>query len=73
MVDSSLRLSVSSRTIMPRPVVRRSLSDQRSQFNLGLLIALITFAFAVGFVPERPNELASICQKHHPTIACQVW
>ena len=37
------------------------------------LIASICFLLCMVFVPEKPNNLASICQKYNSEVACQVW
>ncbi len=42
-------------------------------FKAHSLLALICLFVAIIFAPERPQDLASICERHHPVIACQVW
>ena len=37
------------------------------------LLASICFLLCIAFVPEKPTNLASICQKYHSSTACQVW
>ena len=37
------------------------------------LLASICFLLCIAFVPEKPANLASICQKYHSSVACQVW
>jgi len=37
------------------------------------LLASICLLLCIAFVPEKPTNLASICQKYNSSIACQVW
>ena len=37
------------------------------------LVALSCIAVSVIFVPESPDQLASICETHNSIAACQVW
>ena len=37
------------------------------------LLASICFLLCIAFVPEKPSNLASICQKYNSSSACQVW
>ena len=38
-----------------------------------LILVLISLSFAVFLAPETPQEIASICEKHNSSNACQVW
>ena len=59
--------------------VRRLRNDKRLSVqnkNTSLikpLIASICFLLCIAFVPEKPTNLASICQKYNSSLACQVW
>ena len=35
--------------------------------------ASICFLLCILVVPEKPTNLASICEKYNSSIACQVW
>ncbi|MBW3042591.1 hypothetical protein DNJ73_00150 [Prochlorococcus marinus XMU1408] len=37
------------------------------------LIASICFLLCLVFVPEKPTNLSSICEKYNSYAACQVW
>ena len=47
--------------------------EQPLNVHLGVVIAFAFIGFAMFFVPERPQQLASICEKHNSELACQVW
>tara|TARA_B100000579_G_scaffold403020_1_gene386721 strand:+ start:359 stop:583 length:225 start_codon:yes stop_codon:yes gene_type:complete len=52
----------------------KRLSVQKKNKNLiKPLLASICFLLCIAFVPEKPNNLASICQKYNSSVACQVW
>ncbi len=61
----------------------RSKLSQHSNDNQGLvwdfgsvspfLVVLSLITFAMICAPERPDYQASICQKHNPVVACEVW
>ena len=51
-----------------------SCASQKSNiFNLIFVIPFILISIAIFSVPDRPDYLASICEKHHSEIACSVW
>ena len=47
--------------------------EKRDQSLLKPLFASICILLCIAFVPEKPTNLASICQKYNSTVACQVW
>ena len=51
---------------------RLSIHNKKTKL-LKPLIASICFLLCIAFVPEKPTNLGSICQKYNPSIACQVW
>ena len=73
MVSSALGLSRSPSTILKCQGAYRSTRQSRSCVKLSLAMALLCMSYAIFFVPEKPNQLASICEKHNSVIACQVW
>ena len=52
----------------------KRLSIQKKNQNLvKLLFASIFFLLCIIVVPEKPSNLASICEKYNSSLACQVW
>ena len=52
----------------------KRLSVQKKNPNfMKPLLASICFLLCIAFVPEKPSNLASICQKYNSSVACQVW
>ena len=52
----------------------KRLSVQKKNQNLiKPLLASICFLLCIIIVPERPTNLASICEKYNPAPACQIW
>ena len=52
----------------------KRLSLQKKNQNLiKPLFASIFFLLCIIVVPEKPTEVASICEKYNSSIACQVW
>ena len=37
------------------------------------LFASICFLCCIVLLPEKPSNLASICEKYNSSVACQVW
>jgi len=52
---------------------KRLFVQKKNQNLIKPLIASICFLLCIAFVPEKPTNLASICQKYHSSAACQVW
>ncbi len=53
---------------------QKRLSVQKKNKNLiKPFFASICFLLCIAFVPEKPTNLASICQKYNSSLACQVW
>ena len=74
MVASYLKPSVNSACGVRRLRNDKGLSvDGNNQKLIKPLIASISFLLCIAFVPEKPTNLASICQKHNSIAACQVW
>ncbi len=74
MVSSSLPLHLSSPSLInSRGKVIKYESEDKLMRLLRLASALSCLLICIAFVPERPIELASICQRHHPAVACEVW
>ena len=47
--------------------------QKKNQTFIKPLLAAIFFLLCIVVVPERPTNLASICEKYNSSAACQVW
>ena len=47
--------------------------QKKNQSLIKPMLVSICFLLCIAFVPEKPNNLASICQKYNSSLACQVW
>ena len=47
--------------------------EKKNQNFIKPLVASICFLICIALVPEKPTNLASICQKYNSYAACQVW
>ena len=53
---------------------QKRISVQKKNQNLiKPLLASFCFLLCIIFVPEKPNHLASICEKYNSSAACEVW
>ena len=52
---------------------KRLFEQKKSQNLLKPLLASICLLFCLIIVPEKPSNLASICEKYNSSAACQVW
>ena len=74
MIASCLKPSLKSIHGPSRLGNAKRLSVQKKNQNIiKPLLASICFLLCIAFVPEKPTNLASICQKYHSSAACQVW
>ena len=74
MIASCLKPSLNSANGMIRLSNTRKLSEKkRNQSLFKPLLASFCFLVCIAFIPEKPTNLASICEKHNPELACQVW
>ena len=74
MIASYLKPSVNSIPKVRRLSKDKTLSIQKKNQNLiKPFLASICFLLCIAFVPEKPSNLASICQKYNSSSACQVW
>ncbi len=51
---------------------RLSLQKKNQNF-IKPFLASIFFLISIVVVPEKPSNLASICEKYNSSLACQVW
>ena len=46
---------------------------KKNQNSIKPLLAAIVFFLCIVVVPEKPSNLASICEKYNSSLACQGW
>ena len=52
----------------------RNLARQKKKPSLMKpVVASMCFLMCIVFIPEKATNLASICEKYNPVVACQVW
>ena len=74
MIASSLKPSLNSMHRVTRLANAERLSvKQKNQNLIKSLLASICFLLGIAFLPQKTNNLASICQKHNAPVVCQVW
>ena len=74
MVASCLKPSLNSTHGVSRLRNGKRLCLQKRNQNLFKpFLASMCFLLCIAFVPEKPANLASICQKYNSSFACQVW
>ncbi len=52
-------------------ITLRAEERNRLQWFLGMVICFV--GMIILFTPEKPQQVASICEKYNTTNACQVW
>ena len=52
---------------------KRLYVDKKNQNLIKPFLASIFFLLCIIVVPEKPSDLASICEKYNSSYACQVW
>ena len=74
MIDSFIKPSLNSVYGVSKLRNEKRLSLKKKNQNLiKPLLASICLLLCIAFVPEKPSNLASICQKYNYSTACQVW
>ena len=74
MIASYLEPSLNSINGARKLINHKRVSVKKKNQNLVKpLLASIFFLFCVVAVPEKPSNLASICEKYNSSLACQVW
>ena len=74
MIASYLKPSLNSINGATKFIKHKRLSVQKKNQNLTKpLLASILFLLCIIVVPEKPSNLASICEKYNSSLACQVW
>ena len=52
---------------------KRFCVQKKNHIFIKPLLASIFFLLCIVVVPEKPSDLASICEKYNSSLACQVW
>ena len=52
---------------------KRITIQENNQNLIKPLLVSICFLFCITLIPEKPANLASICEKYNSSVACQVW
>ncbi len=74
MIASYLKPSLNSIDGVSKLSNHKRLSVQKKNQNLIKPLFASTFLlFCIIVVPEKPSNLASICEKYNSSVACQVW
>ena len=74
MISSYLKPSLNSINGASNLSNHKRLSVQKKNEKLiKPLLASIFFLLCIIVLPEKPSNLASICEKYNSSVACQVW
>ena len=77
MICSSLRTSAISQAKLvysqPRNASLFKQSRPKKSSKGSLAIGFLCLVVLFALIPERPQQFASACQKHHSSAACNVW
>ena len=73
MLSAPIGLSEATFSMLPFQGHTKLITKFQSGFTGSFAMAFACVTFVTIFVPERPNQLASICEKYNSAIACQVW
>ena len=74
MIASCIEPSLNSVNGISRLTKHKKLMiKKKNQSLIKPLIASVCFLLCIVFVPEKPTNLASICEKYNSSDACQVW
>jgi flagellar biosynthesis protein FlhB len=52
---------------------KRLFVQKKNQDLVKPLLVSMFFLLCIILVPEKPSNLASICEKYNSSLACQVW
>ena len=72
MTDSCFSSSRDSRMILSHYLSGRTIQHKKS-LNIISFLMIVCMTAAICLAPESPEQLASICERHNPEIACLVW
>ena len=73
MVATLIRVFGSVSPMMPvRQYSSFALEERQSSWKLSFILVFVFLACASLVAPERPDQLASICERHNAVTACRV-
>ncbi len=52
---------------------KRFLEQKNHQNLLKPLLASLCFLLCIVVIPDKSTNIASICEKYNPSVACEVW
>ncbi len=73
MASSFHNVSAPLSVVLPRREYVGMIATWVKNWNFGILMVCVSLVFAAVLSPERPDQLASICEKHNAVQVCQVW
>ncbi len=73
MVASFVPVSAPARAMVSNNSFRCLIRDKQIGNMCSALVASVLVGCVIVFVPESPQQLASICEKHNSVVACQVF
>ncbi len=73
MADSFIGYSNDLASVSPGYADSRISPIRVDHISLKVLLPFLLILFAIVLVPERPQQLASICERHNPEVVCRVW
>lgn len=73
MASSYLHTSTIPEPMLPRRDCSRAAQGQQTGFAFGFVLAAALLTGAMLLAPEQPEQQGSICERHNPVLACQVW
>ena len=73
MADSFIGCSGDLSTFAPRYVDSRLFTSRANHISLKVFLPFFLIILPVFLVPEKPQEFASICERHNPEVVCRVW
>ncbi|HGY5548792.1 MAG TPA: serine protease inhibitor [Prochlorococcus sp.] len=73
MVSSYLHTSTIPEPMLTRRACSGTAQGQQTGFAFGSVLAAALLTGAMLLAPEQPERQGSICERHNPVLACQVW
>ena len=74
LMNSSSSSLVQEANVFDRQIYQSTIAIEerdRLKFILGIVICCVSISSF--FLPEKPHEFASICEKYNTSNACQIW
>ena len=74
MIASYLKPSLNSTNVARKLSNHKKLFlEKKNQNMVKPLLVSILFLLSIVALPEKPSNVASICEKYNSSLACQVW